>query len=81
MNLSFIQPPQVAWASGALADGPLLRKSTRIQDLTHVFADENARQASRSCMTLRCWIHLPQMVNSTPALLIFILAGSAANIL
>ena len=44
MNLSFIQPPQVAWASGALADGPLLRKSTRIQDLTDVFADENARQ-------------------------------------
>ena len=41
MNLSFIQPPQVAWASGALADGPLLRKSTRIQDLTDVFADEN----------------------------------------
>lgn len=44
MNLSFIQPPQVAWASGALADGPLLHKSTRIQDLTDVFADENARQ-------------------------------------
>lgn len=34
----------MAWASGALADGPLLRKSTRIQDLTDVFADENARQ-------------------------------------
>ena len=33
MNLSFIQPPQVAWASGALADGLLLRKSTRIEDL------------------------------------------------
>jgi hypothetical protein len=29
MNPSFIQPPQVVWASGALADGPLLRKSTR----------------------------------------------------
>ena len=83
MNLSFIQPPQVAWASGALADGPLLRKSTRIQDLTDVFADENARQqlASMSCMTLRCWIRLPLKVNSTPALPIFILAGSAASIL
>ena len=44
MNLSFIQPPQVAWASGALADGLLLRKSTRIEDLPDVFADEHARQ-------------------------------------
>lgn len=44
MTLSFIQPPQVAWASGAFAGGPLLRKSTRIQDLTDVFDDEEARQ-------------------------------------
>ena len=44
MNLPFIQPPQVEWASGALAKGPLLRKSTRIRDLTGVFADESARQ-------------------------------------
>ena len=44
MNPSFIQPPQVVWASGALADGPLLRKSTRIADLAQVFADERARQ-------------------------------------
>lgn len=44
MNLTFIQPPQVEWASGALAKGPLLRKSTRIQDLIEVFADEPARQ-------------------------------------
>lgn len=44
MNLPFIQPPQVDWASGAFADGPLLRKSTRIQDLTGVFADESSRQ-------------------------------------
>lgn len=45
MTHSFIQPPQVDWASGALANGPLLRKSTRIQDLVDVFADEQARQA------------------------------------
>ena len=45
MNPLFIQPPQVAWASGALSAGPLLRKSTRIQDLAGVFADEHARQA------------------------------------
>ncbi|SUX59170.1 Uncharacterised protein [Citrobacter amalonaticus] len=32
MNLTFIQPPQVEWASGALSKGPLLRKSTRIQE-------------------------------------------------
>ncbi|POT56024.1 glucose-6-phosphate isomerase [Citrobacter amalonaticus] len=44
MNLSFIQPPQVAWASGALAGGSLSRKSTRVQDLVGVFADEPARQ-------------------------------------
>ena len=44
MNLPFIQPPQVEWASGALAKGPLLRKSTRIRDLIGVFADESARQ-------------------------------------
>lgn len=45
MNPSFIQPPQVAWASGALSKGPLLRKSTRIVDLAGIFADEQARQA------------------------------------
>lgn len=44
MNPIFIQPPQVAWASGALSEGPLLRKSTRIQDLAGVFVDEQARQ-------------------------------------
>lgn len=44
MNPSFIQPPQVDWASGVLSNGPLLRKSTRIADLTQVFADERARQ-------------------------------------
>lgn len=43
MNLPFIQPPQVDWASGAFADSPVLRKSTRIADLTGVFADESAR--------------------------------------
>lgn len=31
--------------------------------------------ASRSCMTLRCWIRLPLKVNSTPALPIFIPPG------
>lgn len=84
MNLSFIQPPQMAWASGALADGPLLRKSTRIQDLTDVLPMKTPVSnwlVSRSCMTLRCWIRLPLKVNSTPALPIFILAGSAASIL
>ena len=32
-------PPQVAWASGALANGPLIRKSTCIHQLDGVFAD------------------------------------------
>lgn len=44
MSLPFIQPPQVDWASGAFADSSVLRKSTRIADLTGVFADESARQ-------------------------------------
>lgn len=44
MNHPFIQPPQVEWASGALAKGPLLRKSTRIRDLIGIFADDPARQ-------------------------------------
>ena len=48
MNPSFIQPPQVAWASGALSNGPLLRKSTCIADLAGVFADERARQEMAS---------------------------------
>lgn len=43
MNPFFFQPPQVAWASGLFSDGPLLRKSTRIQDLVGVFADERTR--------------------------------------
>ncbi|MEO3990104.1 glucose-6-phosphate isomerase family protein [Pseudocitrobacter cyperus] len=44
MNLPDIQPPQVDWASGAFADGPLLSKSTRLRDLAGIFADEPARQ-------------------------------------
>lgn len=44
MNIPLIQPPQVEWASGALAKGPLLRKSTRIQDLTGIFVDETVRR-------------------------------------
>lgn len=42
MNLPFIQPPQVAWASGALANGPLIRKSTLLHQLDGVFADRAA---------------------------------------
>lgn len=45
MKPLFIQPPQVAWASGAFSRGPLLRKSTRLRDLAGVFSDESARQA------------------------------------
>lgn len=44
MNPFFIQPPQVDWLTGALSQGPTLRKSTHIADLLHVFADETARQ-------------------------------------
>ncbi|POP41303.1 glucose-6-phosphate isomerase [Superficieibacter electus] len=42
MTISITQPPQVAWASGQFTNGPLIRKSTRLQNLTHVFMDEKA---------------------------------------
>ena len=32
-------PPQVAWATGVLTNGPLIRKSTRLHQLEGVFAD------------------------------------------
>lgn len=63
MTLSFIQPPQVAWASGALAGGPLLRKSTRIQDLTDVFDDEEARQQLAGEQV----VYDVEMLDTTPA--------------
>lgn len=45
MNLSFSQPPRLEWTTGDLSGGPLLRKSTCIQDLTGIFSDERARQS------------------------------------
>lgn len=46
MNSQIIQPPLVAWANGAFSHAPVIRKTTRIQDLAAVFADG---QAWRSC--------------------------------
>ena len=42
MKPSLPLPPQVAWASGALANGPLIRKSTCLHQLDGVFADTPA---------------------------------------
>lgn len=42
MNSTIILPPQVAWADGALSGGPLIRKSTHMQALAGIFADESA---------------------------------------
>lgn len=39
-----ILPPQVAWASGVFANGPLIRKTTRVADLPGVFIDNDAWQ-------------------------------------
>lgn len=39
MKPAFPLPPQVAWATGALANGPLIRKSTAMHQLEGVFAD------------------------------------------
>lgn len=40
----FILPPHVAWASGAFANGPLIRKSTCVGDLHGVFTNAQAFQ-------------------------------------
>lgn len=45
MNPTFTMPPHIAWASGALTRGPLRCKSTRVRDLTGVFADNAAWSA------------------------------------
>lgn len=45
MNDSLIQPFQLAWATGALSRGPIIRKTTRLGDLTAAFADSNALHA------------------------------------
>ena len=42
MNSDVILPPQVAWASGVFANGPLIRKTTHIADLPCVFIDDDA---------------------------------------
>ncbi|MCK6905628.1 glucose-6-phosphate isomerase family protein [Enterobacter pseudoroggenkampii] len=42
MNPDIFLPPQVAWATGALAGGPLIRKTTRLADLPGIFANSEA---------------------------------------
>lgn len=44
MNSDIILPPQVAWASGVFANGPLIRKATCVGDLSGVFSDTFAWQ-------------------------------------
>lgn len=39
MEPEIILPPQVAWATGALARGPLVRKTTCLADLPCIFAN------------------------------------------
>lgn len=42
MNPDIFLSPQVAWATGALAGGPLIRKTTRLADLPGIFANSEA---------------------------------------
>lgn len=42
MTSDIILPPLVAWASGTLARGALILKSTRLADLNGLFADRDA---------------------------------------
>lgn len=44
MNSEIIQPPQVAWASGAFTNGPVIGKATRVGDLNGVFSNTPACQ-------------------------------------
>ncbi|HGA2726414.1 TPA: glucose-6-phosphate isomerase family protein [Enterobacter hormaechei] len=46
MNSDIFLPPQVAWASGIFANGPLITKTTRLADLPGVFI---AKDAWRGC--------------------------------
>ncbi|KAA1049597.1 glucose-6-phosphate isomerase family protein [Pseudocitrobacter sp. 73] len=45
MDSTIIQPPHLAWCSGALSGAPLLTKSTTLQDLPGVFADHTCWQS------------------------------------
>jgi|GEM_PF-6276639 len=63
MNSQIIQSPQVAWASGAFSHAPLIRKTTRIQDLTAVFAGM-ATILNTRFIPLKCLILLPERANS-----------------
>lgn len=40
MDSNIIQPPHLAWCSGALSGAPLLTKTTALLDLPGVFADQ-----------------------------------------
>ncbi len=42
MKPDIIMPPQLAWATGALAGGTLVRKTTSMEQLVDVFADREA---------------------------------------
>ncbi len=44
MSDLLIQPFQLAWATGALSCGPLIRKTTRLSDLSTVFINRDAIQ-------------------------------------
>ncbi|WP_313050637.1 glucose-6-phosphate isomerase family protein [Atlantibacter subterraneus] len=44
MNDLLIQPFQLAWATGALSHGPLIRKTTLLGDLSAIFTDGDATQ-------------------------------------
>lgn len=56
-------PPQVAWATGVLTNGSLIRKSTCLHQLEGVFADT---LAFRQCDPERC-VYDVEMFNSPAA--------------
>jgi glucose-6-phosphate isomerase len=52
MKPDIMLPPQVAWASGLFANGALIYKTTRVSDLTGVFADGDAWQRAEPQRTV-----------------------------
>lgn len=83
MNDLLIQPFQLAWATGALSHGPLIRKTTLLGDLSAIFTDGDATQLFPIGLHMlsTCLIPPAARESFTSASHIFIPVKSVTNIL